>query len=650
MTKSKFLVVFAKTCLILTLTACGQTNNLTSMPSQATAASYGSGSSASPTSAPVQTSEFDTTLTPALTPTATSPQYYSPLKNADYVSTGATIIVRYGPELTGPIIAGLKFAVQGTQSGAHAGQIILADDQKTVIFKPSQPFSAGEQVQVDITGLQVDAQTSYSPLSYTFNVAANQQPGGVGVSAALPDTTPQPAFPNDLTVPQDIPHFTIAKNSTDTGEGDIFVAPFFWTKSTVGSYLLILDQQGTLIYYQSVAAGLEGFDFKKQPNGLLSYFDQKNSTYYLMDSHYQVVNSYQAGDGYTTDLHDLQILPNGNALLMAYDNETVDMSKVVPGGKNNATVTGLIIQELDPSKNVIFEWRSWDHFSFLDSTSSLTDQNIDLVHGNSLSQMKDGNLLLSSRNLSEITKINLQTGAIMWRLGGNANMFKFVNDQPFTFQHDARELPNGDITLFDNHGIQQNPAASRALEYKLDEANKTVTLVWQYTDQPSVFGTFMGNVQRLPNGNSFLDWGAAYPGTGYQFVTMTEVSADNQIIFELIFDQSYVSYRAFRFTWQGFPTTLPALAYKVDANGLNLGYSWNGATEVAAYEVYGGTNLKSLKQIEQQTKTDFETQSHLSNLPKNECYFQVAALDQNGKEMARSNVISTDNVTCPTNP
>ena len=119
------------------------------------------------------------------------------------------------------------------------------------------------------------------------------------------------------------------------------MAPFYWTKAKIGSYLLILNDQGQLVYYQSVADALDAWDFKEQPNGLLSYYDQKSSTFYLMNSHYQVVNTYQAGDGYSADLHDLQILPNGNALLMVYDAETVDMSKIVSGGKPNATVTGL---------------------------------------------------------------------------------------------------------------------------------------------------------------------------------------------------------------------------------------------------------------------------------------------------------------------
>jgi hypothetical protein len=578
------------------------------------------------------------------------PQYYSPLQNAKYVSIGATIAVRYGPSLTDQDLAAMMFSIQGAKSGVHTGQTILADDHQTVIFKPSQPFTPGEQVKVDISGLNPDAQHSYRPLDYTFTVATNQQPGSPGsANPATASDTPKSAFPDFLTVPQDIPHFTVNQASADNGEGDIFVAPFYWTKSTVGSYLLILNGQGQLVYYQSVADALSAFDFKVQPNGLLSYFDQKNSTFYVMDSHYKVVNTYQAGNGYTTDLHDLQLLPNGDALLMAYDDETVDMSKVVKGGKPDATVTGLIIQELDPSKNVVFEWRSWDHFAFSDSTSSLTDQKIDLVHGNALALANDGNLLLSSRNQSEITKINLQTGDIIWRFGGKANQLKLVNGQPFAYQHDVRQLPNGDITIFDNQGTQQNPAASHGIEYKIDEKNKTATQVWEFTNTPPVFATFMGDTQRLANGNTFLDWGAPSTADGYDWVTATEVSADGTTLFEFAFDKPYVSYRAFRFPWQGTPDTLPDLASKADANGngITLGYSWNGATEVASYRLFGGSSAQSLDQIEEKAKADFETQSHLTNLAQGECYFQVAALDKAGNELARSKVISTDPATCP---
>lgn len=589
---------------------------------------------------------FISTSCSSLGPQYSSPQYYSPLKDAEYVSTGATIVVRYGPELSAQNLAKVKFTIQGSKSGSHAGQTILADDHKTVIFKPTRLFTPGEQVTVGISSLRLDSGAGYHPLAYTFAVAANQQTASAASASAPPTSGPQSAFPNFLTLPQDIPHYTVLQSSPDSGEGDIFVAPFYWTKSTVGSYLLILNWQGQIVYYQSAADDLAAYDFKEHPNGLLSYYDQKDSTFYLMNSHYQLVDSYRAGDGYLADVHDFQILPNGDALLMVYDAETVDMSKIVQGGKKDATVTGLVIQELDPSRNVIFEWRSWDHFSFLDTTVGLTDPQIDLVHGNALALANDGNLLLSSRDLSEITKINLQTGDVIWRLGGKANMFTLVNGQPFAFQHDVRQIPNGDITVFDNQGTTQSPAPSQAIEYQIDETKKTATQVWSFTHAPAVFATYMGDAQRLPDGNTFLDWGAPFTGTGYVYDTMTEVTPDGQVLFDLSFDSPYVSYRAFRFPWQGFPDTQPALAYKVDGNAITLGYSWNGATEVAAYRIFGGDSAQSLGLIEQKTKTDFETQSQFANLPQGECYFQVAALDQNGQELARSKVIST-NLGCP---
>jgi hypothetical protein len=128
---------------------------------------------------------------------------------------------------------------------------------------------------------------------------------------------------------------------------------------------------------------------------------------------------------------------------------------------------------------------------------------------------------------------------------------------------------------------------------------------------------------------------------------MAEVNPANQTILELTFDEPYVSYRAFRFPWQGLPSTPPALAYHIAGNTLTLGYSWNGATDVASYRVYGGDSPQLLNWIEDKPKTDFETQSQLTGLPQDECYFQVAAMDQNGNELARSNIISTDNTTCP---
>ncbi len=133
---------------------------------------------------------------------------------------------------------------------------------------------------------------------------------------------------------------------------------------------------------------------------------------------------------------------------------------------------------------MIFEWRSWDYIAFAETNADLTSQQIDLVHGNGFALSSDGNLLLSSRNLSKVTKINIETGAMMWRLGGKNSTFKFVNDGDFAYQHNVTELPNGDITLFDNHGTDKSPSASRAVEYQLNLTNKTMTKVGEYAHNP----------------------------------------------------------------------------------------------------------------------------------------------------------------------
>ncbi len=579
------------------------------------------------------------------------PQYYFPLEDSEYVSKGTTIAVRYGPILSEDGIRSLVFTVHGSKSGKHAGQVVLADDHKTVIFKPATSFMPGEKVFVNVNGLDIDQAEQYLPLSYSFTIAINQQPGTPGSSQLadppIPAKPPRSAFPDFLTVPQDIPHFTITKNSVPEGEGDIFVAPFYWTESTVGSYLLILDQKGQLVYYRSAADALDAWDFKVQPNGLLSYYDQKDSIVYLMDSHYRDVGSYQAGDGYSADLHDFQMLPDGNALLMIYDAETIDMRQIIWGGQKDAVVTGLVIQEMDRSRNVIFEWRSWDHFSFFDSSASLFDKNIDLIHANSVALTTDGNLLLSSRNLNEITKIDLQTGDIIWRLGGKESMFTFANGEPFSYQHDVRQLPNGNLTVFDNHGSTEHLAPSRGVEYALDETNMTATQVWEYTPDAPVLATYMGNTQRLADGNTFLSWGAPYTKSKYTYLSMTEVDPNNRVLFEFTFDQPYVSYRAFVYPWHGYPGTQPSLVYKVDGTALTLAYSWNGATEVASYRLYGGEAPQSLDFVMGSAKTNFEDQTRLTNRGANECYFQVAALDAAGVELARSKIISTDNKRCP---
>lgn len=450
----------------------------------------------------------------------------------------------------------------------------------------------------------------------------------LGVATAAADDSPR----TYVTLPADFPPYTVPVSAPNDGSY-LFLASFNYAQFLESNaYLLIIDNSGEPVYYQPMAPLLAILDFKRQPNGQLTFFVPRDDAFYVMDNTYTIVGRYTAGNGRTADLHDLQLLPNGNALLMIYDRKKVDMSAVVPGGDPDAVVTGLVIQEVDPAGNVVFEWESWDHMAITDTNQKLTAREIDYVHGNSLELDDDGNILLSSRHLDEVTKISRTTGEILWRLGGKRNEFTFLNDEGFCFQHDARRTAAGTLTVYDN-GNCHEPPYSRAVEYEVDEVAKTVRRVWQYRNTPDTFAPAMGNAQRLPNGNTVIGWGLS------STPVVTEVTAAGAKVFELHQTPTEGAYRAFRFPWQGFPRTAPTLAARPDGDTVRLYYSWNGATEVARYRVYGGATAATLSVRETTTKTGFETMSVIDNVTQRPYFFRVAALNAQGAQIGVSNLV-----------
>src|SRR5262249_26122544 len=291
------------------------------------------------------------------------------------------------------------------------------------------------------------AGASLPELDYTFRVSGvdsrtlprpdpEREPGAPAAPAATawwrepatPATTS--VLPCDTLLPG-FPSFAVV-NGNDQLPGAYFMAPFA-NSNTTTARLQILDDRGKPLFQRQYTGVFRPTDFKVQPNGLLTYFLSGAEKYYAMDSAYAVVDSFICGNGYPTDLHELQILPDGHALLMSYDPQPVDMSVIVPGGNPNAVVFGLIVQELDQNKDVVFQWRSWDHFAITDCSPNPVDLKgafIDYCHGNSIEKGPDGNLIISSRHMNEITKINRNTGDTIWRLGRNAvnNQFSFPND------------------------------------------------------------------------------------------------------------------------------------------------------------------------------------------------------------------------------
>src|SRR5439155_24300422 len=164
----------------------------------------------------------------------------------------------------------------------------------------------------------------------------------------------------------------------DPEPGHVFMA-INPSGATVPGHLVIMDNAAEPIFYRKKPRRTADLRYQHRH---LTFWDYETNQYYAMDSTYTVVDSFATGNGYVTDLHDLQWLPNGHAVLMAFDPQPVRMDRVVACGDSNAIVIGLIIQELDTAKNVVFQWRSWDHIPITDVSSceNLCAPQVDYVH------------------------------------------------------------------------------------------------------------------------------------------------------------------------------------------------------------------------------------------------------------------------------
>ena len=433
-------------------------------------------------------------------------------------------------------------------------------------------------------------------------------------------------MPNGVSVPSNFPYINITIND-NPDSGYIFLDN---RTSGSNSYNVIFDNDGNPVWYWQKDD--ERRDMKVQSNGVLTMLARDGKMRFIgLDNNYKQVAEYSAVNGASTDEHELVIREDGYYFLFGLRSETVDMRMYVPSGKANANVAQTMIQEFTPEGDLIFQWRAWDHLDIRDvHLDNISGSSIRFPHMNAIDFDDDGQILLSCRHLSEIIKIDIHTGEIIWRLGGNHSDYAFINDplNGFRNQHSIRALGNRRYLLFDN-GDLHSPSVSRAVEYELDPNEMTATIVWQYpeTTTTSLYSHYMGNTQRLENGNTLINWAVGH------LPKLTEVRPDGTKAFEMNWVDGYEAYRVWRCQWQGISKE-PALQIEQTSDYIALLFNKFGDPNVDYYKVYGGKNpepttLWTVSDSSLAYLTDFESSGRY--------YFRVTAVDVNGFESGYSN-------------
>lgn len=430
------------------------------------------------------------------------------------------------------------------------------------------------------------------------------------------------------------------------GTGYYFLAP---KQAGAQQGPLIMDGRGEVVWSQPSEQSVADFrvqTYRGEP--VLTWFEGRSlggygeGEFVIADTSYDEVARVAAGNGLAGDLHEFQLTDAGTALILAYELEPADLTPV--DGPADGYQLDNYVQEIDvETGRVLFEWSAHDHVPVEDTYSELVpdaaateddrDEDgsekapFDWFHANSVTEDGDDTLLVSARNTHAIYAIDRRTGDVRWTLGGRSSDFTLDDDARFTWQHDARRLPDGTLSLFDNQANPPTAERSRGLVLALDEDAGTARVAREWVPPDDVLAGSQGNTQVLEDGGAVVGWGSEG--------RVTEYGPDGEIVFDATWYPAD-SYRVFRASWTGRPTSPPDVVARPGDGGIEVFASWNGATDVVEWRVLGGDDPGALEVLDAVPRDGFETAVVVDEVD----HVAVEALDAEGEVLATSGPVA----------
>jgi len=283
----------------------------------------------------------------------------------------------------------------------------------------------------------------------------------------------------------------------------------------------------------------------------------------MIDWDGNVIWDYSAIDTHGKQHHDIELLPNGNILLIVNDERSQSEVEEVGSSTNNSILISEQIIEIQPNLNtgettVVWEWKAWDHlvqdtdilkpnFGTIAEhperidINFLNHMNSDWLHINGVDYNADfDQIIVSVRSFSEFWIIDhsTTTSEAAGSTGGNSEkggdlLYRWGNpqaydqgtpaDQKLFLQHHTHWIAEplvdaGKILLFNNQAgsLQgQDYSTVNTVNTPVNEdgiytynggAYEPVDFDWTYQapNPTDFFSRFISGVQRLQNGNTLI--------------------------------------------------------------------------------------------------------------------------------------------------
>jgi hypothetical protein len=436
--------------------------------------------------------------------------------------------------------------------------------------------------------------------------------------------------------------------------GYVFLDPFAsGPMPTVGQAgALIVDGRGDPVWFHPAPAGQQIVDFRTQRlhghpvlvwwqgtiavppkfTNLPAGAPEPGARYYIYNQHYRLIRTITARNGFTADLHELLLTPQGDALFIAAKTVTANLTRY--GGSADGQLEDSAIQEINlRTGKLVFSWDMLDHVPLSEAQVAVPKRGVwDPYHMNSLQLLGHGRILFSARNTWAVYEISMHTGRIIWQLGGRGETITPAPNARFYWQHDARLHPGGQLSVFDD-GCCNLPGGrpeqhAHGLILKLNFNTHRATVVHAYFHRPQLYVPSQGNVQELGASRVFIGWG--------QLPYYSEYTRSGRLLYDVRMPGDNESYRAFLDRWVGIPYYPPALAVRQLRGAKAIYASWNGSTQVAAWRLLGGSNPRHLQVlVARRARTGFQTELRVRTPDR---YFKVQALNAAGRVLRASRI------------